>query len=723
MSSRRPTRVETPLGDKLLFHSMHTEEALGEPFVFDVELLSDDNQIDFSDLLGEHLTVYVDIGADQERSFNGIITSFRLAGSVGSRVLYRATVRPWIWLLSRSANCRIFQDESIPNIVKQIFRSHGFSDFEGHLTGNYPRRQYVVQYRETDFNFVSRLLEHEGIYYYFKQNGAQHTLVLTDSYSGHSPISDCEELPYHPPSEHHGKDRTESVDRWQLTQQVEPGAYATTDYDFKRPRAMMGAKCKSPNKHAFADFEVFEFPGKHTDANEGDAYARIRLEERHASFEQATGHTNARRMTVGGLFNLTDFPRADQNREYLVLRTTCEVRNTEYESGTSNGDEVFECSFSALDSSRPFRPRRFAQKPVIQGAQTAEVVGKSGEEIWTDSYGCVKVKFHWDRYVPKEQEGASCWIRVSQLWAGANWGAMHIPRIGQEVVVEFIEGDPDRPIITGRVYNNSSMPPYALPTNQSQSGIKSQSTKEGNQSNANEIRFEDKKGEEELFIQAEKNQTTKVKASQNTSVGGSRSISVGGDESTSVTGKRSATITKKETQTFQAGREMTVTGADDVTISGKYTGQYNGERDVTVKTKDKLTVSGHKDDTIHGKYDVTADTHFVITQGSNTLTIEKKIEGVSEGPITLSNTGALISLKDGKVTIDAGKELTLVCGTASITLKKDGSIEIAGSQKVAVSGGKGSLELSNSAATISGPKVNVSGAGTTEITGALVKIN
>jgi type VI secretion system secreted protein VgrG len=351
------------------------------------------------------------------------------------------------------------------------------------------------------------------------------------------------------------------------------------------------------------------------------------------------------------------------------------------------------------------------------------VVGEKDQEIWTDKYGRVKVQFHWDRY-GNGDENSSCFVRVSQVWAGAKWGAMHIPRIGQEVIVDFLEGDPDRPIITGRVYNDDNKPPYDLPDNQTQSGIKSRSTPKGGPNNFNEIRFEDKKDNEELFIQAEKNQTTKVKHNQSISVGADRSVSVGGNESISVTGTRSSTITKKETQTFKDDRVMTVAKTDTVTITEAHTGTYHGGRTETVDKGDTLTVNASdKTTTVHGQFNITADKQFQVTQGANKLLVKNAVDVDSEGQIHLHNPKCSVDLKDGKVVITAADEMTLVCGSATISLKKDGTIEINGAQKVQATGGGSGMELVAAGATMSGTKTTVSGTAVTEITGAIVKIN
>jgi type VI secretion system secreted protein VgrG len=403
-------------------------------------------------------------------------------------------------------------------------------------------------------------------------------------------------------------------------------------------------------------------------------------------------------------------------------------------SGGGGGDEPpYTAAYSLLPTTEQFRPQRVNTKPAIVGPQTAVVVGENKnadpepEEIVTDSFGRIRVRFHWERIGPRhpesrgkegiEDEDNTCWIRVAQLWAGARWGAIFLPRVGQEVVVEFLEGDPDRPLITGCVYNSVNMPPYDLPANKTQSGIKSRSSKGGTASNFNEIRFEDLKGKEELHIQAERDESTLVKRNQSTSVGADRSVSVGGNESYSVTGTRTSTITKKETQTFKAEREMKVTGTNDDEITGAHTAKYHAGRTETVENGDTLTVEGsNKVVTVHGEYNVVADSQYKLIQGDNAIFMKGK-------DIVVNNGKCEISLSGPDATVIAKTSLTLKCGEASITLKNDGSIEINGAQKVNLSGGGSTVGLEQAGATMKGMKVGVSGDTLTEITGALIKIN
>jgi type VI secretion system secreted protein VgrG len=489
------------------------------------------------------------------------------------------------------------------------------------------------------------------------------------------------------------------------------------DFNFETPKADLLTKRSAPNPHVKADFEHYDYPGDYSKSKQGEEYARIRLEEINVHYEQAKGSGTARGLATGALFRPTDLPVDSDNREYLIAAASYIINGPDYESqgGGVEGD-VFHCSFVAVDSKCPFRTERATPRPATSGPQTATVVGEAGEEIWTDKYGRVKVQFHWDREGAND-ENSSCWVRVAQVWAGAQWGAMHIPRIGQEVIVDFLEGDPDKPIITGRVYNADNMPPYDLPANKTQSGIKSRSSKGGHAQNFNEIRFEDLKGKEELHLQAEKDMSTLVKHNQSTTVNVDRSVSVGGNHTVSVTGTQTTTITKKETQTYNAEREMKVALTNLDEITGAHTGTYHAGRTETVEKGDTLTVVGSdKKTTVHGTYDITADTEYKLVQGTNSVDLKGN-------HITINNGKCEVHLEGPDATVMAKSSLTLKCGDASITLKNDGSIEINGKQKVNLNGGGSTVGLEQAGATMKGMKVGVTGESVTEITGALIKIN
>jgi type VI secretion system secreted protein VgrG len=696
------------------FLAMHASEQLGAPFVYELEVASDDPKISPNVVLGEPVTVSVAI-EDDVRHYSGIATALQSIGVQTENFVYRLVLRPWLWLLSRSTNCRIFQEKTVVDIVKQVFRDRGFSDFEERLTGTYLPRTYVVQYRETDLNFVRRLMEDEGIYFYFAHELGKHTLVMCDSLSAHEPTPFYESLPHLPPDPQRNM-QIEYLETWERVYEVESGAMALTDYDFQAPAATLEVVRALPESHSHADYEVFDFPGNYSDTSLGETLAMMRLEEAKATAQRATAEGNARGLLVGGLFTLSLHPQAEVNREYLIVAQRTSLRGHTQESGGTDAGFSTRVSVVAIPSDRQYRPPRTTPKPVVHGAQTATVVGKAGEEIWTDEYGRVKLEFHWDRQSPGD-ETSSCWVRVAQIWGGSNFGGIHVPRIGQEVLVEFLEGDPDRPIVTGRVYNADNMPPYELPTNQTQSGIKSRSSKGGTPSNFNEIRFEDKLGQEELFLHAEKTQTTKVKGSQSISVDGSRSISVGGDQST--------TVTKSETQTYEDSRTMDVALTNSDTIHGPHTGTYLTGRTLVVSgADDLLTVATNRTATIASAYDIIAGGKYQVTNGANVILLEGAGAAMTNGKCTVAFDGGDATLEaPGKIQITAGAEISLACGAASVVIKSDGTIEISGAQKVNVGSGSSTVACEPTGVSVSGTKISSAAVGMHEISGALIKIN
>jgi type VI secretion system secreted protein VgrG len=426
MSLANFAQVTTPLGDDVLrLRRMIGREELGRLFSYELELLGPDGELKLADLLGQPMTLHLTLADESVRYFNGIVSRFSRTGSSGRHAVYLATLRPWLWLLTRSTDCKIFQHMSVPDVITAVFRDHGLTDFDDSLTQSYEPWDYLVQYRESAFNFVSRLMEQTGIYYFFRHEDGKHTLVLADDYRAHESTAGYEEVPYYPP--HSGEHRErDHLDGWVVAEEIQTGAYMLNDFDFTRPKASLQAKLKAPDPKT--EFETYDYPGEYGDASDGEFYVRVRLEEQQAQAEEVNGHGNARGLAVGALFSLTGYPRDDQNREYLITAASYSLEVEEYETGSSeSAGPDYRCSFSAIESRTPYRLPRITPKPTIVGPQTAMVVGKAGEEIWTDEYGRVKVQFHWDR-LGEADENSSCWVRVAQVWAGARWGAMHIPR-------------------------------------------------------------------------------------------------------------------------------------------------------------------------------------------------------------------------------------------------------------------------------------------------------
>ena len=534
----RHISIETPLGeDVLLLQGFSGHEELSRLFEFDLDLLSENYEITFDDIIGQNVTICMDLPEGGSRYWNGFISRFAQGVSTSVQFAqYRATMVPWLWFLTQTSDCRVFQEKTVPEIIRQMFDEHEFSDIEDRLSGEYRTWNYCVQYRETDYNFVSRLMEQEGIYYYFLHEQGKCTLVLCDSRSKHDPYENYGSIDF--AADTRGSAVSERITKWSVEKKIRSGKFAHIDYNFEKPSTSLMSIEEDQKSHARSDYEIYDYPGEYLEKTEGDRYARVRLEELSYPHETCTGQSDARGICAGHLFTLNRHTRRDQNREYLVTSTDYQGAAQSYE--TSRGsDQQFICLFSAIPGSVQFRPARVTPKPIIQGSQTALVVGPPGEEIYTNKHGQVKVQFHWDREGSRNQN-SSCWIRVSQLWAGAGWGAMFVPRIGQEVIVSFIEGDPDRPIITGRVYHGTNKPPYSLPDEKTKSTIKSMSSPDNG--GVNEIRFEDKAGDEQLFIHAEKVLDHRSKGKSREFVGGSRHMIAAGDQIEKIGGDKHLTI-------------------------------------------------------------------------------------------------------------------------------------------------------------------------------------
>lgn len=509
----RLAQVNTQLGpDVLLLQHMAGTEGLGRMFEYSLDLLSERANIKPEDVLGTNLTVAIETPHDSApRYINAFVTQFSEMGEVHTPAFggsiayqYRAAVHPWIWFATRRSDCRIFNDKSVPDIVKEVLGIYG-GQITMKLSRTHPPWKYCVQYRETDFNFVSRLLEQEGIYYYFEHANGSHKLALADSVSAHTASPACAKIKFHPSGDLHEIADEDYINEWTATTTVQSGKYSLKDYDFFRARTVESAAA-DPRSHGFGDLEIYDYPsesvdiaGKEQGKDRTSDYASARMEELQSQYRVFNASGNVRGLEVGYRFKLADHPQRDYNAEYLNISAATSVSAGDVDSsGVGVG---FHVSLTSIKSDKAFRAPRLTPKPIIQGAQTALVVGSG--EIDPDEHGRVKVQFHWDRL------GGTCWVRVAQIIAGKNWGAMFLPRVGQEVVVEFLEGDPDRPIITGVVYNGVAKPPYPLPGEKTKSTIKTNSSEGGG--GFNEIRLEDKKGSEQIFIHGEKQLDLRVK--------------------------------------------------------------------------------------------------------------------------------------------------------------------------------------------------------------------
>jgi len=644
----------------------------------------------------------------------------------------------------------------VPDLLKQIFKEHGYSDFSFRLYGDFAPRDYCVQYRESDLNFVSRLMEEEGIFYFFEHEKDKHTLVLGNDPSAIKPCTNQTKARYEGSAG--GWKDDDVIFEWSQEQEFRPGAYTMTDYNFETPATSLLSSAKGNQ----TKWELYDFPGEYMKRADGDKLARTRLEEHQMPQLIARGKSDCRSFTVGAKFSLTDHYREDLNKDYVLTALHHSGRHDiGYTSGSDvSAEPVYVNAFECVPSTTPIRPPRITPVPVVQGCHTAVVVGPGGEEIFTDKYGRVKVQFHWDRE-GKNNENSSCWVRVSYPTAGKAWGAIQIPRIGQEVIVDFIEGDPDRPIITGRIYNAGQMPPYDLPGKGMVSGFKSNSTKGGG--GYNEFAFDDTKGNELIRVHGQfdmdsviehderrhikndrtknvdKNETTtigvnrteKVGSNEQITIGANRTENVGSNEVIGIGANRTETVGSNETITVALMRTrnvgvnemVNIGGAQEITIGGLQALTVGGARAKTIGIGEVVNIGAMQSINVGASQTVTVGASQSVTVGAaqthsvggsqtttigagQTVSIASDLGETIGGGHTESVSSDRSATVGGSDSINAGKsfaleaknDITLKTGDASILMKSDGTITITG-KKISLSGtdivvaGSGKIEV------------------------------
>lgn len=650
--------LSTSLGkDKLVLRELSGREGICTLFSFDITATADTVDVDLASLIGQSPTVTLTGPDGAKRYINGVCVR-----AVQMDRTCQLLLRPWLWQLSLTSDCRIFQNKTVPEIIKAVFGDLGFTDFKDSLTATYQPREYCVQYNETALNFVCRLMEDEGIFWFFTHADGLHTLVLADDASAHTDISGKATLPYLPLPTEKGWVDLDRIESFNIETMMVSGKYQADDFGFETPSTELKA-----NVTGTGSLQIYEYPGLYDKKDRGDALAKIRLAELEGPASQARGTSSVRALAAGLKFTLSDHPKTAANAAYILH----EVVHQATFAGYAN-------SFSVLPATATFRPARISLRPRIPGTQTAIVVGKAGEEIWTDKHGRIKVQFHWDQVGTKD-ENSSCWVRVAQGWAGKNWGSFFLPRIGQEVVVSFLEGDPDRPLVTGAVYNGEQPVPYTLPDDQTKSTVKSNSSKGGG--GYNEFRFEDKKGEEEVYLQAEKDLTVLVKNQRKAT------INEADDLLTIDKGNRTTTITKgNDTLTISEGNRATTIDKGNLTTT-------------ISKGNETLSVKGTRDLTVEG-----AETH------TNKADVTWKVSGnftlKVDGDITLQAGGAILLKGGTTATLQAGTDATV----------KGMNVNAKASTAASLSGGV-SVEVKGSASG------TVDGGGMLTVKGGLVKIN
>jgi type VI secretion system secreted protein VgrG len=616
-------------------------EEVSRPFKYELDLVAlgskgSDGAVKAESILGHSVTVSFTTVMGNTRHINGILSELAHVGYGQRYHEYRAVLRPAFWLLTRRADCRVFQNKSVTEIFAEVC-AHGVSiAHRKALNGTYDKWEYRVQYRESDFDFLSRLLEHEGIFYYFEHSKGKHELVLADDVARLKAVPGYSDVPYYPPSDTRVQRVRDSLSAWEINESFQPAAFASTDYDFEQPRTAANATAPVAKRSDTSKYEVFDYPAAGTapTALAVERLAKVRAEQSRSAQTTVRAGGDAVGLAAGHVFNLGAHPRSDFNKHYFVTSTDLSIAMPTDETGASDEPMTLAISLTAVDAAVPFRPARVTPKPVIQGTQTARVVGPSGKEIWTDKYGRVKVKFHWDR-TGKDDGNNSCWVRVAQHWTGHNYGAQYVPRVAQEVVVSFLEGDPDRPLVIGCVFNADNLPPFELPGKATQSGVRT-ATSPYDGAMPNELHFEDKKGEQEIYLYAAKNLQVTVKNDQTVAITHDDTLNVDNDRKVTVKGKRTATITGDDV--IDAKKNFRLSAAEEISLTV-------GPAKIVMKKNGTIEISG----------------------------VEVKVNGskaVSVDGTQTSISGTEIGLKGTK---------TSVAGSATLDLQASGVASLKGS--------------------------------------------
>jgi type VI secretion system secreted protein VgrG len=688
-------------------------ESLGELFAFEIAFVAPEVDVAFADVTGRPALLTIQSGPEP-RLVHGVISRLERASPARDQVGYRVAVVPTIHALAQRRTSRIFQDLAVPAIVERVFAEAGLSSsLRLSLQRSYAARTYCVQYRETDWSFVARLLEEEGIHTYFEHAEGADVLVAADAASAHAPISGTADVTFRPRSD--ALLTRDAVLELVTLDQLRAGKATVRDYDFRRPSLVLeGTNAGAAN----TDIEVYDHPGGFVNPSEASAVAERRLEELSTPKRTARGASWVARLLPGFTFTLLDHPTEALNAAWLVTRVEHRGREADFEA---RGDDrpVYENDFDVVPAGVEIRPPRLTPKPLVPGVQTATVVGPAGEEIHVDSFGRIRVMFHWDR-APKG-DANTCWIRVAQPWAGPGFGAMFLPRVGHEVVVAFEEGDPDRPLVTGSIYHGTNVPPYALPGERTKSTVKSRSSPGG--AGFNELRFEDRAGGEEIYLHAQKDYVAETLHDERRTVGNDASLTVAKNRTKMVGVNETVTIGANESITIGANFTGIIGATATIGLGGSVTGTVAGSADIQIQKSHTKVVGETMTLQVDGDASTSIGKAFTehVTGGKNvsigesyTLSVEKD---------------AAVAI-DGKATEDVGKEktvtvgttYTLTCGDAKITLKKNGDIEIQGKQiKI---DGSGPVKVHGSKLEVeSDGTVKVQASGSVKVTGGTVDIN
>lgn len=692
-------------------------EAVSELFRFDLTIVSEDPAISFESVIGKPALLTL-LGQDEPRYVHGMVARFEQGDAGKKHTAYRVTIVPKPWRLLHRHDCRIFQELSAPDIIKKVLEGAGLAsgtDFALHLRGSYVPREYCVQWREADWAYICRLCEDEGIFFYFEHHADKHVLVFADQPGAHPPIAGEAAIVYR--QELGALVEKEYVKRFHVAEEARTGKIELRDYDWMKPdRKLEGESAGSVE----SDLPIYDWMNADVE-HDAAGRAQVRLDERRSLRRVATGETGCERLVPGFKFTLSDHPREDFNAEYILARVEHSGSEPVMMEAGDGATTRYEARFACVPADAALRPPLVTPRPRIKGLQTAAVVGPPGEEIYTDEHGRIKVQFQWDR-LGKKDDKSSCWIRVGQAWAGPGWGALYIPRIGQEVLVDFLDGDPDRPMVVGAVYHGTNVPPYALPGEKTKSTLKSNSSPGGG--GWNELRFEDKKGSEEVYVRAQKDLFIEVLNDAKRTVGHDDLLDVANDRTQHVGRDRSTTIDRDDTFHVLRNRTVNIDGDESITVT----------KTETVTVSDDTSVTLEKNATLAVTQNVTAQ-----VDGDVSSTIAGKSDAQVGGDQSINVDGAATLKVGGDHKEEAGLEryvkaankVTIECGQAKVIIEQSGKITITGTELSVTADSKIELKSSGQVNVEASGAVNVKASGTAKleasgsvaVKGAVVNVN
>ena len=708
---------ESPLGDQLLAVRFAGREGISQLFDFQLDVLSaPEANIDFSSLLGQDVSFHIEHD-DSDRYFSGIVSRIR-QDDPASMTAYTLEIVPKLWLLTQRRLSRIFQNKPVPDVLKEVLQ--GF-DVKWDLQGSYEPHNLIVQYNESDYAFISRLMEEEGIFFYFEHGNRSHKLVISNKSTTHPAIEGAAKLIYD-----RGKSTSKDGNRildWEKTQEIRPTKYRLRDHSFeltgKELEAEKAAQTTANSgtvSHQLQvngqNLEVYEFPGAYAQRFDGveagssalqknfseqDRLAKLRIDQETVGSLQSSGASDCPFLICGSEFEVANHPHA--NGKYLLTSVTHHAISGGGYRGGGNSGEGYNNHFTCIPTSVPFRPRRITPRPVIHGLQSAVVTGPPGEEIYVDKYGRVRIQFHWDREGEKNEK-STCWVRVAQTWSGQQWGSFFWPRIGHEVLVAFMEGDPDQPVIVGSVYNDANMPPYALPDNKTRSGIKTRSSLKGTDQNFNELRFEDKKGSEEIYVHAERDMNRVVENNDTVKIGFSDKDK--GDQTTEIFNN----------QTYRVGADQCSDGSQDIFVwNNQFIGVGAGEgknadgtQSMSIWNTQTMNIGAGKGQSSDGSQVVNIWKNRTVTlnTGNDALTLDK---GNRETTLSMGNDSLSIKMGNQTTKLDLGASSTEAM------------------QAIELKVGQSSIKIDQMGVTIKGMMIKVEGTVQTSVKGLMTQVN